>query len=166
MSPLCPTSTQSVVGSKLYDWSDRSYQHVTKSWGSDGSHLGKRLLRDHMTTRKIDSNWEVFWRFSIVAIPSPAEEDATTTQPPLRTATMNTAPRFRLGQLVGLPRICIRQQHSAKPKQPTTGFQGPEGHGEKIWVWGHRRQEQIIYSFRPQLSVRTICLLITERVSG
>ncbi|CAH0022972.1 unnamed protein product [Clonostachys rhizophaga] len=67
---------------------------------------------------------------------------------------MKPAPAFRLGQLAGLPRLCLRQkhtQHSGKPRQPTSGFVGPEGHGEKIWVFAHRRSDQIIYSFKEQL---------------
>ncbi|VUC31327.1 unnamed protein product [Clonostachys rosea] len=67
---------------------------------------------------------------------------------------MKPAPAFRLGQLASLPRLCLRQkhtQHSGKPRQPTSGFVGPEGHGEKIWVFTHRRSDQVIYSFKEQL---------------
>lgn len=66
---------------------------------------------------------------------------------------MNSTYGFRLGQLVGLPRICVRHNHNKKPKKPTVGFQGPEGHGERLWVWCHRRQEHVIYGFKPTLDV-------------
>jgi len=66
---------------------------------------------------------------------------------------MNVASGLRAGQpLVGLPRICLRQiSHSGKRKEPTVGFKGPEGHGEKIWIWNHRRTEQTIYTLRDRL---------------
>lgn len=69
---------------------------------------------------------------------------------------MNPAtPVFRAGQTsTGLPRLCIRHvSFSGKPRKPTTGFVGPEGHGEKIWIWSHRRTEQTIYTFRDRLVV-------------
>ncbi|KAF4471565.1 transcriptional regulation of mitochondrial recombination domain-containing [Fusarium albosuccineum] len=47
---------------------------------------------------------------------------------------MNAAQGYRLGQLPCYVRIC------------------PEGHGENIWVFGHRRSDQIIYSFDEKLN--------------
>lgn len=64
---------------------------------------------------------------------------------------MNVAPGSHLGQLPSFLRISVRQLHSRRPKRPTTGFQGPEGHGENIWIFGHRRSEQIIYSLDKKL---------------
>ncbi|KAF4974901.1 hypothetical protein FZEAL_8231 [Fusarium zealandicum] len=60
---------------------------------------------------------------------------------------MNAAPGSRLGQLPSYMRICVRHAHS--------GWVPPkvrEGHGENIWVFGHRRSEQIIYSFDEKLN--------------
>jgi hypothetical protein len=101
----------------------------------------------HMTSRKFP--WPL--RFSVRATAGSTGAITTTT-----TTTMKPAPAFRLGQLAGLPRLCLRQkhtQHSGKPRQATSGFVGPEGHGEKIWVFAHRRSDQIIYSFKEQLDV-------------
>lgn len=66
------------------------------------------------------------------------------------------APTFRAGQpLIGFPRICVRHiSHSGKPRKPTTGFIGPAGHGEKIWIWSHRRTDQTIYTLKDRLDVR------------
>ncbi|CAM1502902.1 Fc.00g076780.m01.CDS01 [Cosmosporella sp. VM-42] len=64
---------------------------------------------------------------------------------------MNAAPRSRLGQLPNFLRICVRQVHGGARKKPARGFQGPEGHGENIWVFSHRRSDQIIYSFENKL---------------
>lgn len=65
---------------------------------------------------------------------------------------MISAPRLRLGQLPALsPRQWVRNYNNRKPRKPTTGFVGPEGHGEKIWIWAHRRSEQTIYTFREKL---------------
>ncbi|KAH8171931.1 transcriptional regulation of mitochondrial recombination domain-containing protein [Sarocladium implicatum] len=65
---------------------------------------------------------------------------------------MNSAQRLRLTQLPSLlPKQWVRKNHNRKPKKATTGFVGPEGHGEKIWIWAHRRSEQTIYTFREQL---------------
>lgn len=66
---------------------------------------------------------------------------------------MNSATRVRPAQLPDIARLCLRTLHNGK-KKPTTGFQGPDGHGEKIWVFSHRRSDQIIYSFKEQLDVR------------
>lgn len=63
---------------------------------------------------------------------------------------MNSATRVRPAQLPDIARLCLRTLHNGK-KKPTTGFQGPDGHGEKIWVFSHRRSDQIIYSFKEQL---------------
>ncbi|KAF5018531.1 hypothetical protein F66182_9489 [Fusarium sp. NRRL 66182] len=65
---------------------------------------------------------------------------------------MNTAPTSRLGQLPSYVRICVRQAHSGKSKRPAKGFAPPEGHGEDIWVFGHRRTDQIVYSFDEKLN--------------
>ncbi|KFH41805.1 hypothetical protein ACRE_074750 [Hapsidospora chrysogenum ATCC 11550] len=67
---------------------------------------------------------------------------------------MNVASGLRAGQpLIGLPRICLRQiSHSGKRKEPSVGFQGPEGHGEKIWIWSHRRTDQTVYTLRDRLN--------------
>ncbi|KIE00301.1 hypothetical protein MAJ_03539, partial [Metarhizium majus ARSEF 297] len=60
---------------------------------------------------------------------------------------MNTTSRHRLGQWSSIVRTCLRQVHTRRGK----GSQGPEGHGEKIWVFRHRRSDQIIYSFDERL---------------
>ncbi|KAH0597143.1 hypothetical protein MHUMG1_05453 [Metarhizium humberi] len=60
---------------------------------------------------------------------------------------MNTTSRPRLGQWSSIVRTCLRQVHTGRGK----GSQGPEGHGEKIWVFRHRRSDQIIYSFDERL---------------
>ncbi|KAK3191775.1 hypothetical protein K4F52_002199 [Lecanicillium sp. MT-2017a] len=64
---------------------------------------------------------------------------------------MNTPQRVRPGQLRDIWSLCVRQVHGGKRKSPSIGFQGPEGHGEKIWVFAHRRTDQIIYSFKERL---------------
>ncbi|KAG5985392.1 hypothetical protein E4U55_003620 [Claviceps digitariae] len=62
---------------------------------------------------------------------------------------MNTATRPHMGQWSRLLGTCMRQAHTtarqAAPGQP------PEGHGEKIWVFSHRRTDQIVYSFESKL---------------
>ncbi|KEY67162.1 hypothetical protein S7711_03022 [Stachybotrys chartarum IBT 7711] len=60
---------------------------------------------------------------------------------------MNATPGFRLGQLPSLAKTWVRSIHTGKRRRQTTGFQGPEGHGENIWVFAHRRSDQVIYSF-------------------
>lgn len=67
---------------------------------------------------------------------------------------MNTAPTPRLGQLPSLLRVCVRHASTGYRQRPRKGFQGPEGHGEDIYVFTHRRSEQIIYSFENKLDVR------------
>ncbi|KOS19610.1 Uncharacterized protein ESCO_001185 [Escovopsis weberi] len=65
---------------------------------------------------------------------------------------MQQGARPRLGQVHDLWRVCTR--HASQSRQrgpPTAGFQGPEGHGENIWVFAHRRTDQIIYSFKETL---------------
>ncbi|RTE70535.1 hypothetical protein BHE90_015075 [Fusarium euwallaceae] len=64
---------------------------------------------------------------------------------------MKPAQGVSLGQLPSYVRICVRQAHSGRPRRANMGFVGPEGHGEHIWVFGHRRTEQIIYSFDEKL---------------
>ncbi|EWG46637.1 hypothetical protein FVEG_07049 [Fusarium verticillioides 7600] len=64
---------------------------------------------------------------------------------------MNTAPTSRLGQLPSYVRIWVRHGHFGK-KKDGRGFPPPEGHGEDIWVFGHRRTNQIIYSFDKTLN--------------
>lgn len=70
-------------------------------------------------------------------------------------ATMNATPVSRLGQLPSLLRVCVRHAHTSSAR-PAKGFPAPEGHGEDIWVFTHRRSDQIIYSFEPKLSVCSI----------
>ncbi|KAK7425005.1 hypothetical protein QQZ08_008401 [Neonectria magnoliae] len=65
---------------------------------------------------------------------------------------MNAIPASRLSQLPNFLRICVRHAHTAPGKRHSKGFQNPEGHGEDIWVFTHRRSEQIIYSFEDKLS--------------
>ncbi|OAQ68134.1 transcriptional regulation of mitochondrial recombination domain-containing protein [Pochonia chlamydosporia 170] len=60
---------------------------------------------------------------------------------------MNTASRPRFSQLPNIVRTCLRQAHRGPKKE----FQGPQGHGEKIWVFRHRRSDQIVYSFDERL---------------
>ncbi|KAH6984969.1 transcriptional regulation of mitochondrial recombination-domain-containing protein [Ilyonectria sp. MPI-CAGE-AT-0026] len=64
---------------------------------------------------------------------------------------MNATPVSRLGQLPSLLRVCVRHAHTSSAR-PAKGFPAPEGHGEDIWVFAHRRSDQIIYSFEPKLS--------------
>ncbi|KAI6751133.1 hypothetical protein HG530_014047 [Fusarium avenaceum] len=64
---------------------------------------------------------------------------------------MNTAPTSRLGQLPSYVRIWVRHAHFGK-KKTGRNFPAPEGHGEDIWVYGHRRTDQIIYSFDKTLN--------------
>ncbi|KAJ4153353.1 hypothetical protein LMH87_009843 [Akanthomyces muscarius] len=64
---------------------------------------------------------------------------------------MNTTQRVRLGQLPDIARLCLRQVHGGKRPPNPWAFQGPDGHGENIWVFAHRRTQQVIYSFSPTL---------------
>ncbi|KAM4055282.1 transcriptional regulation of mitochondrial recombination [Hirsutella rhossiliensis] len=66
---------------------------------------------------------------------------------------MNAAPPgARLGLLPSLLRTCVRQAHTGPARRPAPmGYQRPEGHGERIWVFAHRRTEQVIFSFRDRL---------------
>lgn len=68
---------------------------------------------------------------------------------------MNAAPGgTRLGLLPALLRTCLRRVHTRPSRRPPPkGFQGPEGHGEHIWVFVHRRTEQVIFSFKDRLDV-------------
>ncbi|KAF4123207.1 hypothetical protein GMORB2_6757 [Geosmithia morbida] len=69
---------------------------------------------------------------------------------------MNSAvPTLRMGQpMTGLPKACVRSiSHSSKPRKASTGFVGPPGHGEKIWIWSHRRTDQTIYTLRNRLDI-------------
>ncbi|KAM3480198.1 hypothetical protein MY8738_005094 [Beauveria namnaoensis] len=59
---------------------------------------------------------------------------------------MNATQRVRVGQLPDIARLCLRQVHGGKRPPNPMAFQGPEGHGENIWVFTHRRTEQVIYS--------------------
>jgi hypothetical protein len=70
--------------------------------------------------------------------------------------TMNVAPHSRLGQLPNFLSICVRHVHGGRRKHVGEGFKGPEGHGENIWVFGHRRTDQIVYSFDKKLDVSSI----------
>lgn len=69
---------------------------------------------------------------------------------------MNSTHRVRVGQLPDIARLCLRQVHGGKKPKTPVGFQGPAGHGENIWVFAHRRTQQIIYSFEDQLDVRDL----------
>ncbi|KHO00777.1 uncharacterized protein MAM_01555 [Metarhizium album ARSEF 1941] len=62
---------------------------------------------------------------------------------------MNTTSRPRLGRWSSTLRTYLRQAHTGRSQ----ACQGPEGHGEKIWVFRHRRSDQIIYSFEERLDV-------------
>ncbi|KAH6890418.1 transcriptional regulation of mitochondrial recombination-domain-containing protein [Thelonectria olida] len=64
---------------------------------------------------------------------------------------MNTVPAPRLGQLPSLLRIYVRHASTISRQRPRKGFQGPKGHGENIYVFTHRRSEQVIYSFEDKL---------------
>jgi hypothetical protein len=68
---------------------------------------------------------------------------------------MNPLPRFRLAQLPELLRSGVRYSSTkATPSTgPSKGYAIPEGHGEQIWVYTHRKSEQIIYSFENRLNV-------------
>jgi hypothetical protein len=63
-------------------------------------------------------------------------------------------PRFRLAQLPELLRSGVRYSSTkATPSTgPSKGYAIPEGHGEQIWVYTHRKSEQIIYSFENRLN--------------
>ncbi|UKZ71425.1 mitochondrial 54S ribosomal protein mL67 [Trichoderma atroviride] len=55
--------------------------------------------------------------------------------------------RLGQGQLLGLLRAGVRYAHSGRPRGAATGSQSAESHGEDIWVFAHRRSDQVIYSF-------------------
>ncbi|TFB00831.1 hypothetical protein CCMA1212_007247 [Trichoderma ghanense] len=64
---------------------------------------------------------------------------------------MNPASRPWHGQLLGLLRFGARFAHSARSRGTSQASQSAAGHGEDIWVFAHRRSEQVIYSFSKQL---------------
>lgn len=65
---------------------------------------------------------------------------------------MNSAPAIRLGRLSDLARTCIRQASTYQgPGKKGLGTPNPEGHGEKIWIFSHRKTNQIIYSLKSKL---------------
>lgn len=67
---------------------------------------------------------------------------------------MNRIPALRSVSWTNHLRIFARHTHgNRKPKRPTTGFQGPEDHGREIYVFSHRRTDQVIYSFYDKLDV-------------
>lgn len=68
------------------------------------------------------------------------------------TAAMNHS-RLGQGQLLGLLRAGVRYAHSGRPRGAATGSQSAESHGEDIWVFAHRRSDQVIYSFSKVLDV-------------
>ena len=70
-------------------------------------------------------------------------------------ATMlTTTPRAGGSRLQSVFRVFSRQLHGQKRRSGNSkGFQGPEGHGENIWIFCHRRTNQIIYSFNEKLEV-------------
>ncbi|KAJ6787846.1 hypothetical protein PWT90_10450 [Aphanocladium album] len=55
---------------------------------------------------------------------------------------MNTTQRVRVGQLPDITRLCLRQAHKLSKPSNRMAFKGPEGHGENIWVFAHRRSNQ------------------------
>lgn len=61
--------------------------------------------------------------------------------------------RLGQGQLLGLLRAGVRYAHSGRPGGAATGSQRAESHGEDIWVFAHRRSDQVIYSFSKVLDV-------------
>ncbi|EGX89257.1 hypothetical protein CCM_07509 [Cordyceps militaris CM01] len=67
---------------------------------------------------------------------------------------MNTTQRARASQLPDIARLCLRSVHGGKRPPNAMAFQGPEGHGENIWVFAHRRTDQIIYSFNATLETK------------
>ncbi|PNP55575.1 hypothetical protein THARTR1_04099 [Trichoderma harzianum] len=64
---------------------------------------------------------------------------------------MNSASRPGQGQLLGLLRSGVRFAHTGRPRGAAAGSNDAESHGENIWVFAHRRSEQVIYSFSKQL---------------
>ncbi|KAJ3492497.1 hypothetical protein NLG97_g5354 [Lecanicillium saksenae] len=64
---------------------------------------------------------------------------------------MNTTHRVRVAQLPDITLLCLRQAHKQTKPPNRLAFKGPEGHGENIWVFAHRRTDQVIYSFNAQL---------------
>jgi hypothetical protein len=69
---------------------------------------------------------------------------------------MNIAPSIRRGLPVArISLICIRTASTAAQKGPP-GAERPD-HGEKIWVFSHMLSNQIIYSLKPVLDVRSLC---------
>ncbi|PHH87783.1 hypothetical protein CDD83_8399 [Cordyceps sp. RAO-2017] len=64
---------------------------------------------------------------------------------------MNAPSGTRLGLIPAFLRASLRRVHTGRRPRPSKGFQGPEKHGENIWVFAHRRTEQIIYSFNETL---------------
>ncbi|KAK2592523.1 hypothetical protein QQS21_009768 [Conoideocrella luteorostrata] len=64
---------------------------------------------------------------------------------------MKTASRARIDQWSRILRLCVRQVHTGQRQNLPVKPQGPEGHGEKIWVFRHRRSDQIVYSFEEKL---------------
>ncbi|KAM0256463.1 hypothetical protein ACHAQJ_004988 [Trichoderma viride] len=59
--------------------------------------------------------------------------------------------RLGHGQLMGLLRAGVRYAHTGRARGAATGSQSAESHGENIWVFAHRRSEQVIYSFTKKL---------------
>ena len=73
---------------------------------------------------------------------------------------MNVVTRPQLGQWPSILRKCVRQSQVTVQQRSKTDFQGPEGHGERIWVFSHRRSDQIVYSFDEKLNVSVLNLAI------
>jgi hypothetical protein len=65
---------------------------------------------------------------------------------------MNPTQGPRAGQLPQVVRQLCRNYATGSQGRPKTGFIGPKGHGENIWVYTHRRSQQIIYSFDSKLN--------------
>lgn len=69
---------------------------------------------------------------------------------------LTTTPRTGGSRLQSVFRMFSRQLHGQKRQSGNSkGFQGPESHGENIWIFCHRRTNQIIFSFNEKLEVCT-----------
>ncbi|QUC22227.1 uncharacterized protein UV8b_06468 [Ustilaginoidea virens] len=66
---------------------------------------------------------------------------------------MSSGSRSRVTQWSARLHSCIRQLHAGAGGQlgPSAGSLGRQSHGEKIWVFSHRRSEQTIYSLEDKL---------------
>lgn len=117
--------TRREVGSAPSDW-----------WKQDQS---SRKSRCHMTPAQSFIVWRRF-------------QEAKRKAGISMTAAMNHS-RLGQGQLLGLLRAGVRYAHSGRPRGAATGSQSAESHGEDIWVFAHRRSDQVLYSFSKVLDV-------------